>query len=370
MRQLKQINAASWNALLLRLPQAHLLQTWEWGQSKRSTGWSPLFYVWGSESEPRAAAMLLLRQMRVLPGLQLKVLYCPKGPILDWKDENLVTEVLADLENLARKEKAIFIKIDPDLVLRKGVPGTEDEEINPVAKAIQSKLGSHGWRYSGEQIQFRNTILLNLEHDEDEILAAMKQKTRYNIRLASRRGISIREAGLDDLPLLYQLYVTTAVRDDFVIRPEAYYLDIWQRLYQAGMARFLVAEYSGEAVAGLVMFYFGGIAHYFYGMSSEVQRALMPTYLLQWEAICLAKKLGCHTYDFWGAPEVLDKSDSMWGVYRFKEGFNGRLVRHLGAWDYRNRPVLYQLYTHLLPKLLNLMRKRGKAANRERSLAV
>ncbi len=103
-----------------------------------------------------------------------------------------------------------------------------------------------------------------------------------------------------------------------------------------------------------------------FGMSLELARELMPNYLLQWEAIRMSKALGCCAYDMWGAPDVFDESDSLWGVYRFKEGFNGLTLRHLGAWDYPSRPTLYRLYTRALPKLLNLMRARGKAQNRKK----
>ena len=92
----------------------------------------------------------------------------------------------------------------------------------------------------------------------------------------------------------------------------------------------------------------------------------MPNYLLQWEAMRLSKALGCHTYDMWGGPDNFDESDPLWGVYRFKEGFNGQVVRHLGAWDYTSRPGLYRLYTRTLPKILGVMRSRGKAATQRR----
>ena len=91
----------------------------------------------------------------------------------------------------------------------------------------------------------------------------------------------------------------------------------------------------------------------------------MPNHLLQWEAIRLSKDLGCESYDMWGAPDVFDESDSMWGVYRFKDGFNGITARHLGAWDFPARPLLYKLYTNFLPRILDIMRRRGKQATRK-----
>ena len=142
--------------------------------------------------------------------------------------------------------------------------------------------------------------------------------------------------------------------------------DLWSEFMQAGMAKALIAEVEDQPVGGLVLFYFAGVSRYMFGMSTEKARERMPNYLLQWEAMRLSKALGCHTYDMWGAPDVFTESDPLWGVYRFKEGFNGQVVRHLGAWDYTSRPGLYRLYTRTLPKILDVMRTRGKAATQRR----
>ena len=134
---------------------------------------------------------------------------------------------------------------------------------------------------------------------------------------------------------------------------------------EADMAKILIAEVENEPIAALILFHFNGMARYMDGMSTERYRELMPNYLLQWEAMRLSKELGCHTYDMWGAPDVFDESDSMWGVFRFKQGFNGATTRYLGAWDFTTRPLLYFAYTRLLPRILNIMRRRGKADNRK-----
>jgi len=177
--------------------------------------------------------------------------------------------------------------------------------------------------------------------------------------------VRVRQANLNDLELLYSMYAETAVRDNFVIRHESYYTTLWREFMQAGMAHALIAEVEEQPISGLVLFHFAGVSRFMFGMSTEQARECMPNYLLQWEAIRLSKELGCHTYDMW-APDSFTESDPLWGVYRFKQGFNGKLVRHLGAWDYANRPVLYQLYTKTLPKILYVMRTRGKAATQRR----
>ena len=117
-------------------------------------------------------------------------------------------------------------------------------------------------------------------------------------------------------------------------------------------------------IAGLGLFVFAGRAWYMYGMSREAHRDKMPNYLLQWEAMRAARAAGALSYDLWGAPDVFDESDSMWGVFRFKDGLGAKVVRTLGAWDYPARPMLYNLYTQILPRLLDVMRSRGKERTR------
>lgn len=364
MIRLEEDQIPKWNQLLLQFPDAHILQTSQWAEAKKQNGWSPLFFREGSDPQAPEGLALILRRRMSLAGLKFSVLYAPKGPVGRWDDQASVSRTLDALQDICRRQKAIFIKIDPDVLLGTGIPGTESEVSNPQGLALQAELMRRGWQYSQDQIQFRNSVLLDLSKSEAELLAAMKQKTRYNIRLASRKGVQVRQGELSELPMLYKMYAETAVRDGFVIRHEAYYLNTWREFIEADMAKLLIAEVESQPIAALILFHFNGTARYMFGMSTESSRDLMPNYLLQWEAMRLAKELGCHTYDMWGAPEVFDESDSMWGVYRFKEGFNGIITRTLGAWDYTTRPWLYRRYTETLPKLLNLLRRRGLKANK------
>jgi len=161
------------------------------------------------------------------------------------------------------------------------------------------------------------------------------------------------------------MYAETSVRDGFVIRSQEYYLSVWQIFFDAGMLSPLVAEVGGEKVAGLMLFSLGKTAWYLYGMSTALHREKMPNYLLQWEAMRIAKAKGCQNYDLWGAPDVFDESDSMFGVFRFKEGLGASVLRTCGAWDYVIDPIGYFLYQTLLPKLLNILRRNRKAETRQ-----
>ncbi len=340
---------------LRQMPNAHPLQSWTWGEFKSRWGWQMLPQaVYPLDKRNRVPLILWLALKRQVPRLPFSLLYVPKGPILDYEDTGSRQYALYQLEQLARREKAIFIKIDPDVTRGVGV------EPEPVPSGVQfvNELQKRGWRFSANQIQFRNTVELDLTLPEEELLAAMKSKTRYNIRLAGRKGIVARPGTPDDFPVLAAMYQETAARDQFAIRPLAYYLDAWTSFYNDGMGQPFIAEYKGEPIAAVFIVRLGRKAIYMYGASTQKERNRMPNYLLQWEAIRWAKAQGCAVYDFWGAPDEFTEEDRMWGVWRFKRGFNGRVVHHIGAWDYVVRPFWYWLYTTAIPQYLNLLRKK------------
>lgn len=365
-----QIEPNNWNSLISQLPDAHLLQTREWAEAKKLFGWEAHYKTWeDSEGSLTAAAQILQRSFRI-PGTGRRVcmLYSPKGPLLrDWSDRDLRVRVLADLAEFALSKGAFFIKIDPDVDLGIELPSKIERE--STGASLVNELNQSGWRFSNEQVQMRNTMLIDLRKSEDELLAAMKQKTRYNLRLAERKGVKIRKGGSQDFSLLYQMYAETSVRDGFVIRSEAYYRAVWDRFFAAGMLTPLIAEVEGEGVAGLMLFIFGEQSWYLYGMSRDKAREWMPNYLLQWEAIRASKQAGCHTYDLWGAPDEFNESDPMWGVYRFKVGLGAYEARRIGAWDLPIRPLLYSIYTQVLPRIISVMQWRGRHGTRRQVLA-
>ena len=301
------------------------------------------------------------------------VIYVPKGPLLDWTNTTLRQRVLQDLELFAQKHNAIFIKIDPDVEVGIGVPGTIDSIESPLGVFLSKELKATGWQFSDEQIQFRNTVLIDLRPSEEELLANMKQKTRYNINMALRKGVIVRTGKTTDLNMLFRMYAETSIRDGFVIRNERYYQEIWNIFMhtqnpasiEQPVAEALIAEVDGNPIAGVIIFRFAGKAWYLFGMSTITHKDKMPNYLLQWEAIKRAKTASCTIYDLWGAPDEFVETDPLWGVYRFKEGLGGTVHRYLGAWDLPMNRMLYRLYSKTLPGLLNIMRNHGKASTKQ-----
>jgi len=361
----------TWNKIVTSFENSHFMQSWQWGETKERNGWKPFYKIWGDEESPSAAALILQRTITFLGGLiKLRIQYSPKGPLIrDLADEGLVSIVFDELRMFARDQRAIFLKADPDIVIGVGVPGEEDFSNNDICPRIQNLLGTGGWVYSPDQIQFRNTVLVNLSQSEDSLLSNMKQKTRYNIRLSERKGVIIRDGTREDFNLLYRMYAETSMRDGFAIREIGYYQTLWEIFSRdwnphgnpnnrSGLD-VLIAEVEGIPTAAVVIIYFAGVAYYYNGMSLPIHRKLMPNYLLQWEAIKRAKNAGCKLYDLWGAPEIFNQRDTLWGVYRFKRGFGGYVQRSVGAYDYPVNAFIYNAYINILPKLLEISRMIG-----------
>lgn len=324
-----------WDAFVAAQPRPHILQTSLWGELKARFGWSADRLAVVRDGQIAAGALVLFRKLPMRLGT---LAYIPKGPILDFDDDALSRELLGGFDQLLRRRRAILLKIEPDRLA--------DHPFN--VRAAQ-----FGFRTSPQTIQPPRTLMLNIDRDDDAILAAMHPKTRYNIRLAAKKEVVVREAALDDLPAFNDLMQTTGERDGFAVHSAEYYRAAFE-LFVPRHAQLFVATYEDRVIAGLFVFALGERAWYFYGASGEAERQRMPNHALQWTAIQWAKTRGCKEYDLWGIPdedeatleaEYLNRSDDLWGVYRFKRGFGGKIVRFAGAYDRVYDPILYKAYT-------------------------
>jgi len=319
------VTAQAWDEFLTGHPEAHILQTGAWGELKSDFGWRVVRVVAGE-----SGAQILFWQLPF--GLSLG--YIPKGPVgHNW--ENLWPVVDA----VCKEQRAVFLKVEADLWETQA--GSLPGEAPPPTGFVQSP----------HEIQPRRSIVVDLEGTEDQILARMKQKTRYNIRLAHRKGVVIRQTS--DIETFYKLMEITAERDAFGVHSFGYYQKAFDLFEPHGHCALFIAEFEEQPLAGLMTFAKGRRAWYFYGASSNEQRQLMPTYFLQWNAMLWAKAQGCKKYDLWGVPDAevdeletgfLDREDGLWGVYRFKRGFGGELRRSVPAWDRVYSSWLYKLY--------------------------
>lgn len=320
------VTASEWDAFLQNHPNAHLLQTGAWGDFKAAFGWKVERVIASSGADSVGAQVLF----RGLP-MGLSFAYVPKGPVGEgW------AALWPELDRACRKRRAILLKVEPDL-------------LEPVPPEIAARF--QGFKAGSDPIQPRSTIVLSLEGGEEDWLARMKQKTRYNVRLAQKKEVIVRPSS--DLNLFYQLMQVTGQRDGFGVHSLEYFRKAYELFHPLGMCELLLAEFADQPLAALMVFARGMRSWYFYGASNDAERSRMPTYLLQFEAMRWAKARGCVEYDLWGIPDASeadleagfsDRSDGLWGVYRFKRGFGGQAVRSAGAWDKAYLPLVYPLY--------------------------
>jgi peptidoglycan pentaglycine glycine transferase (the first glycine) len=316
------LSGDQWESYLAQVPSAHILQSRGWGDFKAEFGWTSVRIQSG-----KGAAQVLYRKLPF--GFSLA--YMPKVA----PDVNL-HDLVFEVDLICRQRHSVFLIIEPDTW-------------EPLSEQLSAELDGLGQRQS--PVQPWRTLLIDLSGGEEKILARMKQKTRYNIHLAERKGVTVRS--MDDLGGFYEMIQETGRRDGFSVHSRKYYETVYNIFKSQDQALLLQAEFEGRPLAGLMAFAQGRRAWYFYGASNDEERSRMPTYLLQWEAMRWAIHRGCCEYDLWGVPDeeesVLEeefstRSDGLWGVYRFKRGFGGKLVRSAGAWHRVYNPLLYQLY--------------------------
>ena len=325
-----EISSNEWAKFLTRFPDVHILQTATWGALKREFNWKVIQVISGDNYlESDCGAQILFRKL----PLGFNIAYIPRGPV-----GHRIDRLMPDIDDLCKANRTIFLKTEFD-IWEDG--SYTDKEGVPI----------QGFHPSHHDIQPPRTFVIDLTQSEDQILAGMKQKTRYNIRLAQRKGVVIRQTC--DIDTFYQLMKETSVRDAFGVHTKEYYQRALELFEPSGECVLLCAEFNGQPIANIMVFSKGKRAWYFYGASSNKHRHLMAPYLLQWKAIQWAQERGCNEYDLWGVPDYdleyleanfLELRGNLWGVYRFKRGFGGELRRTIGAWDRVYLPILYKLY--------------------------
>lgn len=352
------------------------LQSAFWGRFKEGFGWKARHFVVESggaaPGQPgRAPCGLLVMERSLYPGLRFA--YVPHGPSADLSPE----EREAWLAGLASALKpllpasTLFLRFDPpwyetEAVSDNARPDADEDSAAMDAPAAVARAAApvvprpvlgRPFRRAAADIQPPDTVLLDLDRDEADILEGMKPKWRYNIRLAEKKGVTVSEARASGdwqpaLSRFYELYRETSERDHIALHPESYYRALFELAAQEGQGsgprypdlRVWTASHEGEALACIITVFWGSQAVYLYGASSNEKRNLMPAYALQWAAIRAARDSGCSEYDFYGIPPTDDPCHPMAGLYRFKTGFGGRIVHRAGSWDYPLRPAAYSAF--------------------------
>lgn len=329
-----------YNDFVRNHPKGHFLQSWEWGQVKKGMGWNPLPLILEEDGEIKASLLILKRALPI-PGLKKSIFYSPRGPVVDLDNQEYTKILFEGARKVAQDHGAIFLKIDPDVVVA-------NQEFAAILKDCKFTQNETGLDFEGVQPAF--VFRMDISPSADQLLNNMHSKTRYNIRLAEKKGVHIRKAdGRQDLRTFYDVLVETAQRDRFLIRGYEYFEMIWDNMVANGMGEIFLAEWEGKVISATLAMIMGDKAWYLYGASSNQYRNVMPNYLIQWEMICWAKEQGCTLYDFRGVSGDLDESNPLYGLYKFKKGFNGEFTEFVGDWDAVYDSFFYFLWTRALP---------------------
>ena len=326
-----------WNDFVAMSPYGNITQSYEWSELAKHAGSTPLHFGVVDDQGKLCAAMLV--NVSKLPMLRSTYFYAPRGPIVDDPDSPALTVLLNFVKSEARKQGAFMLKVE--------APAEDSDK--PWINALQRR----GFHVSPQSIHVRNEWILDIRPDEKELLANMKEKWRYNIRLAGRKGVTIRRGnGPEDLATFHKILIETSERDEFFIHGLDHFQLIMDVFGKDDGAALFLAEHEGKAIAGIMMMRYGRWSWYRYGASSSQGRNVMPNHLLQWTGMQWARSHGCWYYNFLGVPTILEESegrkDPMWGVYTFKRGFGGFARCSLPAYDLPYNPVVYELYKRMI----------------------
>ena len=311
--------------------RCHFLQSLEWGKVK-SFWKNEVIIVEDEHNNIIGSLSVLLRKIPIFGYL----MYSSRGPVCDIHDEKVLKEITDGAAELAKKYHAMVLKIEPDIK-------SDDKEFREIITKLGYKIKDDAKDFKDE-IQPRYVFRLNIkDKTEDEIFKNFHSKTRYNVRLAGRKGVTIKDGNKEDLKDFHKIMVETGARDGFMIRPLEYFEKMYDELAPEHM-KVLMAYYEGQPIAGVIPIMYGNKTWYLYGASSNQHRNLMPNYLLQWEMIKLAISRGDDIYDLRGVSGVVDKNHPQYGLYRFKQGFGAEFTEFIGELHMDYSPLRYKLY--------------------------
>lgn len=305
----------------------HPLQSWAWGSFRQETGVETqrLLGFDGNEAVGQIQATF-----HKVPKLPYTVGYYPKGT---WPDDIQ----LAALKDLGKRENAIFIKLEPDV----SCPPKNQADIEGL-KQVLIESGC----VEGRPLFTKYSFLIDLTLSETELLARMKAKTRYNLKVAEKHGVEVVEDNSDEgFDQYLNLLNETTSRQKFYAHSRGYHQKMWRNMRQAGIAHLLKATYQGKVLTAWILFLYKNKLYYPYGASSRQHREVMASNLVMWRAMQLGKSWGATSFDLWGAlgPSP-DPKDPWFGFHNFKLGYGGALTEFVGSYDLVIQPQLYKLY--------------------------
>ncbi|MBI2019588.1 peptidoglycan bridge formation glycyltransferase FemA/FemB family protein [Candidatus Daviesbacteria bacterium] len=337
----------------------HVIQSFEWGEFRKSLGIPVLRYGLYQNSKLVNAFQLTLRK---IPFTNQCVGYLPKGPAPD-------KEFAEALRKIGKENKCAFIKIEPNVILNDSegslANASTSETSSEILRNAQNDNTDTSFRKSPKPLFTKYNFVLDLTKSEAELLKNMHPKTRYNIKVAQKHGVKVEiKTDNEAFKIYLKLYFETTKRQGYHGHNQNYHRKVWETLKKEGMAKILIASYKGEPLTAWMLLNFKDTLYYPYGGSSKTHPEVMANNLAAWEAIKLGKKLDLKYFDMWGAlgPDA-DLKDPWYGFHKFKMGYGGKLTEYIGTYDLIFNWPVYLAFTvidRLTPIkifLLKLLRK-------------
>ncbi len=324
---------------------SHPLQSFAWGEFRKKTGVA-VERIGIFDNETLVSGFQVT--FHPIPHTPYTAGYLPKGLMPD-------EQMLAAIRDIGKRHNALFVKLEPNVSANVNNPSAHD--------VVANFLESHGC-VAGRPLFTKYTFLLDLTPSEEDLLAKMRPKTRYNINLAKKKGVAVVEDSTNDGLVDYLRVLTeTTKRQKFYAHDTTYFQKMWDTLAPTGMMHIFKAMYEGKALTVWIVFTFNGKLYYPYGASSRENKDVMASNLMMWEVIKFGKKEGCASFDMWGSlgPDP-DPKDPFYGFHRFKEGYGGVLTQYVGTFDYVINPQYYKLFRVIEDwrwKILKLKAKLG-----------
>ena len=331
MRLLEEKDKQEYKKFLESHDRCNFQQSLEWGNVK--TSWKKeVILSEDKEGNIRGSLCVWIRKIPIFGN----IMYSARGPVCDLYDEEVIKDLRDGADLLAKKYKAFVLRVEPDIL-------KSDKEFRKIITKNGFKIKDDSKDFKDE-IQPRFVFRLNLKgKTEEEIFAELHQKTRYNVRLATKKGVVIKEGTRDDLKKFHKIMIETGERDNFIIRSLEYFEKMYDEMAPNHM-KLLMAYHEDKPISGIIPIMYGNKVWYLYGASSNSHRNLMPNYLLQWTMIQEAIKMGADMYDFRGVSGVVDESHPQYGLYRFKKGFNAEFTEFIGEIYIPYKPLIYIIY--------------------------
>ena len=332
MRILSKEDEQKYTEFLSGHERCNFQQSLEWGKVKSS--WiNEVVLAEDANGNIIGSVSVLIRKIPIFGN----IMYSSRGPVCNIYDEEVLKQLTEGINTLAKKYNAIVFKMEPDIK-------SDDSKFRNIVTKLGYQIKDDAKNFR-EEIQPRYVFRLDIKgKTEDEIFKNFHQKTRYNVRLATKKGVEVKEGTREDLEVFHKIMLETGTRDGFITRSLAYFQKMYDELVPTGHMKLLLAYYEGKPVSGVIPIFYGNKTWYLYGASSNEYRNVMPNYLLQWEMIKMAVARHDDMYDFRGVSGVVDESHPQYGLYRFKKGFGAEFTEFIGEMYIAYKPMVYSIY--------------------------